>query len=65
MSSRFDHNNNYSNSKSLEDDKYMQVFKHLESVNLRNKAAFDELLKYTYSNVNNSGSPKSDPDNRT
>jgi hypothetical protein len=62
MSSRFDHNNN---SKSLEGDKSMQVFKQLEAMNLRNKAAFHELLKYTYSNVNPSGSPKPDPDNRT
>lgn len=65
MSSRFDHNNISNSGKSLEEDKYIQPFKHLESVNLRNKAAFDELLKYTYSNVNPSGSTKPNPDSRT
>ncbi len=35
----------------LENDKYFKVFKHLESVNLRNKDTFDELLKYTYNNI--------------
>jgi excinuclease ABC subunit B len=34
-----------------EDDKYMKIFQHLEGVNMRNKAAFDELLRYTFTNI--------------
>lgn len=51
MNNRFNHSHNPHNIQSLESDKYLQVFKNLESVNLRNKAAFDELLKYTYTNL--------------
>lgn len=42
--------------KAQEDDKYMKVFQHLEGVNQRNRAAFDELLRYTYSNISDTGS---------
>jgi hypothetical protein len=38
-------------SKIQEDDKYMKIFQHLEGINMRNKATFDELLRYTYTNV--------------
>lgn len=38
--------------KDLDDDKYFKVFKHLESVNSRNKDSFDELLRYTWNNIN-------------
>lgn len=56
MSNRFNHSNSQSKFEAFEDDKYMKVFQHLESVNLRNKAAFDELLKYTYRNIKQPGS---------
>ncbi|MDF2521979.1 MAG: hypothetical protein K0R84_2607 [Clostridia bacterium] len=53
----------YSKTKISEDDKYLRVFKHLESVNLRNRAAFDELLRYTYNNVQDTNSITSPNDN--
>lgn len=43
--------------KDLEDDKYLKIFKHLEAINLRNKASFDELLRYTYNNINDIRKP--------
>lgn len=60
MSSKFDHTGKALNGKAIEDDKYMQVFKHLEAVNLKNKAAFDELLRYTYSNIKDTPSGGTD-----
>ena len=60
MSNRFGHSNNPNNLNSLETDKYLQVFQNLESANLRNKAAFDELLRYTCNSLKDS---KNDGDN--
>lgn len=44
-----------------ENDNYFKVFRHLEGVNQRNRAIFDELLRYTYTNI--SEQKDSDPQN--
>lgn|GEM_PF-4626456 len=51
MSDRFDHNNSLPGARSLEYDREIQLLRNMESVHLRKKAAFDELLRYTYNNI--------------
>lgn len=60
MNNKLNHTRKQIN-KAIEEDKYLKIFKHLESVNLRNKAAFDELLRFTYNSLDGN---KNNPDNQ-
>jgi hypothetical protein len=51
LSDRFNHNGYTPNPRALDYDKEMQLLNNMESVHSRKKAAFNELLKYTYSNL--------------
>lgn len=63
MNDRFNHNNSTPGNRALEYDKEMQMLKNMESVHLRKKAAFDELLRYTYNNISNSNPHTNDNKN--
>lgn len=51
MSDKINYNNTFSSKRPLEFNSEMKVLNNLESVHQRKKAAFDELLRYTYSNL--------------
>ncbi|HYE11394.1 MAG TPA: hypothetical protein VEF53_14575 [Patescibacteria group bacterium] len=51
MTDRFNHNNNFINTRAMDYNNEMKLLSNMESVHQRKKAAFDELLRYTYSNL--------------
>jgi hypothetical protein len=61
MNNRFNSNNNFTNTRSQDYSSEMKILMNMESVHQRKKAAFDELLRYTYSNLKDTNS--SNPDN--
>ena len=63
MSDRFNHTSSMPGTRSLEYDKEIQLLKNMESVHLRKKAAFDELLRYTYNNIKETDSMDSNQKN--
>jgi len=54
MNNRFNHNNNLNNSRNQDYNNETKLLMNMESVHQRKKAAFDELLRYTYSNLKDS-----------
>jgi hypothetical protein len=54
MSGRFDHNNHMKNPRIQDFNTETKMLMHMESVHQRKKAAFDELLRYTYINLKDS-----------
>lgn len=51
MSDRFNRSNNFANINSMKYSNDMKIINNMESAHQRKKAAFDELLRYTYSNL--------------
>ena len=60
MDNRFNHNNNLNNTRAQDYYNETKILMNMESVHQRKKAAFDELLRYTYSNLkdSNNDNPK-------
>jgi hypothetical protein len=54
MNDRFDHNNIMKNPEPVDYNMETKVLVNMESVHKRKKAAFDELLRYTYINLKDS-----------
>ena len=63
MSDRFNHNDRLPGTNSLEYDREIQLLRNMESVHMRKKAAFDELLRYTYNNIKETDSGDSNHKN--
>jgi len=63
LNDRFDSKGNILNPRSMEHDREMQLLKNMESVHSRKKAAFNELLRYTYSNLKDVKNNDSDNNN--
>lgn len=64
MSDKFNNNNWMTNTRPMDYDKEMQLLNNMESVHSRKKAAFDELLRYTFNNVKEPSSNNSDNHNQ-
>lgn len=54
MGDRFDHNSIIKNPSVQDFNTETKMLMHMESVHQRKKAAFDELLRYTYTNLKDS-----------
>jgi hypothetical protein len=54
MNDRFDHNNIMKNPEPVDYNTETKMLMNMESVHQRKKAAFDELLRYTYINLKDS-----------
>lgn len=54
MNHKFNHNNNLNNTRAQDYNSETKMLMNMESVHQRKKAAFDELLRYTYSNLKDS-----------
>jgi hypothetical protein len=63
LSDRFNNNGSIPNPKAFQYDKEMQLLNNMESVHSRKKAAFNELLRYTFNNLPDQND--SDSDNQT
>ena len=54
MDNRFNHNNNLNNARNQDYNNETKILMNMESVHQRKKTDFDELLRYTYSNLKDS-----------
>ena len=59
MSGKFDHNNKLSSTRPQDYNTETKMLMNMESVHQRKKAAFDELLRYTYVNLKDSNDDNS------
>ena len=62
MNNRLNHNHNLNTAKNQDYNNETKALMSMESVHQRKKAAFDELLRYTYNNLKDSN--KDNPDNK-